>query len=318
MRYLPFKCLLLLALSIASVSLSACSCLPDAFNQATFEKFAFIAHVKITSSKEINGPPTSPGYWEAERIMHFEVIELLRGELTLEAIELDHESSCGTFIEPEEEWIFFAFQNKSGTLVIAPCTPTTVYRNADEQRVDYYGRPTRTKAWLNDYCEVSIPGVTPSGPSAFTSYYSNGQLEERIEYLDGNKNGKAVWYFKDGNLLDERYYSKGRRTGLRRHYFKAGELDFEQEFNWRGELVRELNMKGKYQDYSCETLFNVDSGVDTEICYRENGKPLHLRKEIDYHPIERKDFNEKGNLIHHIVYGENWEHKILLDSTKIN
>lgn len=45
-------------------------------------------------------------------------------------------------------------------------------------------------------------------------YYPNGNIQAKIPYLNGSKQGKEVYYFKNGNIKHEKYYNRNKQEGV--------------------------------------------------------------------------------------------------------
>lgn len=312
---LPIKyCLPLLSLLLSS-GLSACSCILEDLNESTFQRYDFVAHVRLTEIQPLNGPFRRLQHWEEfSRIAHFEVLELYRGEQTNIAIEEDYLSSCGTDFLAGEEWLVFAMPDRNGSIYIHSCSPTTIYRNKQEEPILEYGYPTRVKNWLDSLCQVTPKALTLAGPDTLRRFFPSGQLSEFTTYLNGQLHGPSQYYYANGQLMDERHYHRGRPSGLRHHYHPDGQLNYELEFNPVGQLVRALELPDQFQKHRCETLYQPGNDWETEYCYHKNGNIYSVLKRNGYQPYEEKYYNTSGQLIHHSQYSSEWEETILLDS----
>ncbi len=62
-------------------------------------------------------------------------------------------------------------------------------------------------------------------------FYENGQLENRADYKDGQKEGLSEWFWENGNLGQRGNLKDGKKNGLL------------EAFNQRGELLRSVHYK---------------------------------------------------------------------------
>jgi len=296
-----------------------CSCDLEEINEATFERYGFVANVKILEVQEIQGPdrPNNSHWLSQQRLLHLEIQELYRGQATTIAVEADHDSSCGTYMTAGEEWLVYAFVSRHGRVLIHSCTPTTDYRSAKRIKNLRYGYPGRLKKWLDDYCGVTPTSVSTTGPSVLTTYYPDGCLEQQTEYIDGLKSGSSIHYYPNGLVMDERRYYKDHPTGLRKFNQPAGTLDFELEYNFQGQIVREISHLPGDDDLRHEIIYAPEENQERNFAYRPNGT---LQSMHYYHQgwelLEEKHYNEQGTLIHHIVYSQDQEPRTVVDSLR--
>ena len=65
-----------------------------------------------------------------------------------------------------------------------------------------------------------------------TSYYPNGNVKEKKEYLLGELHGKSIKYFEDGNIKEEANFKNDIQTGKATRYDKTGKkIKSEDYFN---------------------------------------------------------------------------------------
>lgn len=300
----------------------ACTCVnTDSLDEETFKRYPFVAHVSVAKVEEFNGPFESrtSAWLNDTRLVSFSVLELYRGEMISLAVETDHSSSCGTFISEGEELIIYAHFDRDRGLSIQGCTPTGRYRDSNGVKIlsNAYGYPTHLKYWLDSYCRVLPTGVTTKGISEYVHHYQNGQLEERTEYKDGLRHGSSVHYYPNGVIMDERHYYEGKPTGLRRYYLDDGTLNFELEYNFRGDLVRQTNYYKGYDDLRHETLYTPEAELEKDFAFRENGTLAKMIMRRNWDNLEEKYYNESGKLIHHLAYYEDGVATVLIDSLAV-
>ena len=78
-------------------------------------------------------------------------------------------------------------------------------------------------------------------------YQENGQLIERTNFKDGNKDGLWEEFYKNGQLRNKGNYKNGNKVGLweeylstgslyRKENYKEGKLDFKETYNEDGSI----------------------------------------------------------------------------------
>ena len=55
-------------------------------------------------------------------------------------------------------------------------------------------------------------------------YYSDGQLNYRFQFLNGDKHGEQLIYFRNGKLSDKEQFVNGKRHGEQLSYWSHIEL----------------------------------------------------------------------------------------------
>jgi len=81
----------------------------------------------------------------------------------------------------------------------------------------------------------TIDGVSQGEVS---SYYPNGQLYLKSNFLDGKLHGEFKTYYDNGQLEIHGNYFNGNREGLWHRYFNNGELIFTSNFiNDKGTIL---------------------------------------------------------------------------------
>lgn len=69
---------------------------------------------------------------------------------------------------------------------------------------------------------------------AQTTYFASGQLESRVEYQDGRREGAAERWYADGTLQSQGRYEAGRMAGEWRFWNADGSLDAERSGTYQG------------------------------------------------------------------------------------
>ena len=62
------------------------------------------------------------------------------------------------------------------------------------------------------------------------SYHSNGQLESRIEYKDGLKDGLSETFIENGQILTSKNYKDGQKNGLVNSFYQNGSLSERENY----------------------------------------------------------------------------------------
>lgn len=68
---------------------------------------------------------------------------------------------------------------------------------------------------------------------AQTTYFASGQIETRVEYQDGRREGAAERWYADGTLQSQGRYEAGRMEGEWRFWNADGSLDAERSGTYR-------------------------------------------------------------------------------------
>ena len=66
-----------------------------------------------------------------------------------------------------------------------------------------------------------------------TDTYNNGQLEYFIPYINGFKNGLAIWWYRNGKLMYETNYENGVYHKFDKFYASDGNLLRVSTFHYR-------------------------------------------------------------------------------------
>ena len=86
-------------------------------------------------------------------------------------------------------------------------------------------------------------------------FLSNGKLQHKGKYVDGQENGKHVFYYDNGQISEEGEFILGQRDGKWRHFDNEGKLLSVIEYK-NGE---------DYKVDGYNVIFNKDSGNSTDI-----------------------------------------------------
>ena len=312
--------LFFIAYPLVSNSFVACTCaMNEDLEKATFEKYPFVALVKITGVYELNRPVRtdirSYPYLESQRILEVTTKELYRGERLSYLLEADAHSSCGTFVSEGQEWIVYGLANRGGVVELESCTPSTIVRNHKGESVMDYGYPQRSLDWLNERCGVRPASVSDVGSSVSRRYFASGNIAEEHHYRNGVLHGSSVHYYANGKLMDLAYFKNGTPAGERIHCAEDGTMDFKLLFSEKGELTRKMSYTPDYDGLINEILFLQDPAEAIMKRFNPDGGLREWRKGPDWWDWrEIKHYDESGQLIHHSVYDEEGEVTVLMGS----
>lgn len=104
------------------------------------------------------------------------------------------------------------------------------------------------------------------------TYYDNGAVKSRVNFVNGRMHGKAFNYYKSGKVHSEFEYTNGAHAGTTRWYFESGKL--YQEIPYENDMKH-----GLFKQY-------FENGqVEAELPYFE-----------DYEGLGLKEYSSKGEL----------------------
>jgi antitoxin component YwqK of YwqJK toxin-antitoxin module len=76
-------------------------------------------------------------------------------------------------------------------------------------------------------------GSAGAAERAQTTYFASGQIESKIEYEDGRREGLAERWYSDGKKAAEGRYASGRMVGPWQFWNSDGSLDEQRSGNYR-------------------------------------------------------------------------------------
>ena len=116
----------------------------------------------------------------------------------------------------------------------------------------FEGEYLEGKKWNGKgYDKNNVSIEIKNGKGFMKFYYSNGQIKNDCEFLDGEIKGKVKQYDSDGQLLFEGEYLNGLRNGRGEEYNFNGKIIFEGEYlsGWKYTGIEtEYNNKGEILD----------------------------------------------------------------------
>ena len=75
-----------------------------------------------------------------------------------------------------------------------------------------------------------------------TTYFKNGKVGEKTNYLNGIKNGSSQIYADNGQLLQDLYYKNGELDGHQTYYNPEGDLVAEGDYK-NGQRIKDQQRK---------------------------------------------------------------------------
>lgn len=117
------------------------------------------------------------------------------------------------------------------------------------------------------------------------TYFQNGIIESKVEFLDGFKNGLYSEYYSDGQKKVEGYYLNGKRDGGWIEWFENGVVKSQADYLFDSGTVNSWGMDG------IPSSQYIVEGID------EYGNPVRNGK--------YKDFHDGGNVLSEGTYESN-------------
>ena len=117
---------------------------------------------------------------------------------------------------------------------------------------------------------VSLAIITTSilAQSGFVyTYYSSGEVEGVLFYVNDVLDGKSYWYHENGNLKAEKNYSNGKLNGLSKEFYDTGLM--KQEISTKFG-VRDGMTKTYYENGALKSILSYEKGVLIKEVYIEN------------------------------------------------
>jgi antitoxin component YwqK of YwqJK toxin-antitoxin module len=77
-------------------------------------------------------------------------------------------------------------------------------------------------------------------------YYSNGQIMEKTNYLNGVKDGESIQYHENGQIMEKTNYLNGIQEGESIRYYSNGQI--QSKINRYGEWIEQYDENGILQN----------------------------------------------------------------------
>jgi len=134
-----------------------------------------------------------------------------------------------------------------------------------------------------------------NGNGIYSVFNDNGEKELEIEFLDGQRNGKAIWYYKNGQIKQTAVYKKDEKlnnTGLRWEILNS----YDKNGNERE--------KGTLKDGNGTWISYDSNGSISNVSRYKGGKEIDLKK-LNQLLVQGKSVDEIINIIN----SKNYFHK---------
>ena len=69
-----------------------------------------------------------------------------------------------------------------------------------------------------------------NGDGEFYTYYDNGQLKKKANYISGKLNGELLIYYENGNLKNKQNFKNGKFNGEVVEYDINGKVNFRENY----------------------------------------------------------------------------------------
>ena len=149
------------------------------------------------------------------------------------------------------------------------------------------------KNWIAYYKGKPFSGI------AYTEHAPD-QLEFKISFKDGKRNGPYIWYWENGKILENTTYKDGIEDGLSEIYEQNGQLIERDSFNLGFKVFSQKFENGKLRSMR---TYNKDYGTSFSESYYGNGQVRsrfnHKNQKLDG-SFER--YLENGKLIEKGTY----------------
>ena len=90
------------------------------------------------------------------------------------------------------------------------------------------------------------------------TYYSTGEVEGVLFYVNDVLDGKSYWYHENGNLKAEKNYSNGKLNGLAKEFYDTGLMKQEISLKFG---VRDGISKYYYENGALKSILSYENGV---------------------------------------------------------
>lgn len=130
--------------------------------------------------------------------------------------------------------------------------PGTCYTSAQKVEEGDYKENRKMGVWMEFYC--------------------NGQIKNKISFLNGRADGYAVIYYLNGNVQEEGQWKNNRWVGDLKQYYENGQLQHEFKYNESGK--REGLQVYKYENGQVAIKGSFADGKEVGVIkeFTENGQ----------------------------------------------
>ncbi len=109
------------------------------------------------------------------------------------------------------------------------------------------------------YLFILLFSTTLFAQSGFVyTYYSSGEVDGVLFYVNNVLDGKSYWYHENGNLKAEKNYSNGKLNGLSKEFYDTGLMKSEIAIKHG---VRDGLTKNYYENGALQSILSYENGV---------------------------------------------------------
>lgn len=259
--------------------------------QKVFQKYSFIAHVKIKTKsvldiKDSSLVGTNENLNQYSKIS-IEIIELVKGKPEIMILEWGVNTSCDMGIRENDEWILFGNRVNDNFSSVGYCNNWIKMKSRDGERYGQYDSGISAMKGLRKL--AGLPEKkNPDG--VIKTFYASGNLLAIEQFVNGELHGNRKVYYSNGVLMEESKYVNGVLNGTKKSYAKHGQLLNELIF---------LNGEVTYSVYWFDTTFQARRMEAYFLNFNghkepENIPPARIQKQSEgWFDLEKKNRHSK-------------------------
>ena len=128
----------------------------------------------------------------------------------------------------------------------------------------------------------------------YTQYYTSGEKQVTMEFVDGKKHGKIIEFYKNGVIQCEVEMKNDKHEGKQIERYENGEISYET--NYKDGLSEGIQKKFREDGWLSTIEYHRNDKIITDL-YEDNNKEivLLLLREI-------KSIMENGGIVHPLCY----------------
>jgi antitoxin component YwqK of YwqJK toxin-antitoxin module len=290
----------------------ACRCNIYPFTVEDFDKYNYIALVKVKTFEPFSTPTHSGhlhGFMIQTAKFTVEYLENYKGSMPKEFIMEAYNSSCDPGIRDGEEWIIFA-NSRNGYATVSACSHSQKYRNKKGEVEPFYSFSNIA------FMRKEFKTVIAINEGLSQQFYPNKKAKSLETYKNGLLHGKRLFWYANGNMLGEETYKEGKRNGISKWWFEDGNEACEIKYK-DGILVDTAWVWQKKQKIQTDTMKKEKYYLKVFTIYKD-GKEFNKRGyfedgTLDFEQLILGDgkvrmtnvWNENGHL--DILMTEKWD-----------
>ena len=165
----------------------------------------------------------------------------------------------------------------------------------------YYSKKSGVLESEEIYKDYLIDGI-------YTSYYANGEVQEKAEYKSGKLDGYSVRFYPNGSIKSQGYFKEDNAQGQWEYYYVDGTLQ-EKNYFHKGNLINEQYAYGADGKKTKTLIYNSEGELKKEIYFKSDGSVKQIF-EFPLAPgkIVLKMINDNEHVIEKIPYLNNVKH----------